>query len=98
MSIYKCQCPCGCDYETDRKEHIHKHHIIAKSQGGSNTKSNLIYLCPNCHFSHMYNGAHNHKIQTEHTFEFLRILDSTAGRCLEYRDFTGNIDYHFLGR
>jgi hypothetical protein len=46
----------------------------------------------------MYNGVHNHKIQTEHTFEFLRILDSTAGRCLEYRDFTGNIDYHFLGR
>ena len=73
---YKCQCPCGCKYETVHKEQIHKHHIQAKSRGGKNNKDNL----------------------TEHTFEFLRILDSTAGKCLEYRDFTGNVDYYFINR
>lgn len=96
MKRYRCQCPCGCEYETDHKEQIHKHHIHAKSRGGSNNKDNLIYLCPNCHYSHVYSGVQNHKIKTEHTFEFLRILDSTGGKCLEYRDFTGNIDYYFL--
>lgn len=96
MSKYKCQCPCGCTYETDHKEQIHKHHIKAKSQGGKN-KGNLIYLCPNCHYSHVYNGAKNHKIKNEHTFEFIRILDSTNSKVLEYKDFTGNIDYYILG-
>lgn len=25
------------------------HHVIPRSKGGTNHKSNLIYLCPNCH-------------------------------------------------
>lgn len=93
---YKCQCPCGCNYETNYKQQIHKHHIEAKSQGGKNFKYNLIYLCPNCHYSHIYSGVQNHKIKNENTFELLRILNSTQGRCLEYKDFIGNIDYYFL--
>ncbi len=26
-----------------------EHHIYSRSLGGSNTKSNLTYICPNCH-------------------------------------------------
>lgn len=28
-----------------------KHHIVSKSLGGSNNRSNLAELCPNCHTS-----------------------------------------------
>jgi uncharacterized protein (DUF2225 family) len=96
LAFYKCQCPCGCNYETNHKEQIHRHHIYAKSKGGSNDNYNLIYLCPNCHFSHIYSGVQNHKIKDEHTFELIRILNSTKGRCVEFKDFTGNIDYKFI--
>ena len=96
--LYKCQCPCGCNYETTFKEQIHLHHIKARSEGGKNNSNNLIYLCPNCHYSHIYSGVHNHKIQSEHTFELIRVLQSTRGKCIEYKDFTGNIDYHFLSK
>ena len=94
--MYRCQCPCGCEYKTDHKSQIHLHHIKARSKGGKNNRKNLIYLCPNCHLSHIYSGVKNHNIQNEHTFELLRILDSTGGDCLEYKDWTGNIDYYFL--
>ena len=96
--VFKCQCPCGCNYETKFKEQIHLHHIKARSEGGKNNSDNLIYLCPNCHYSHIYSGVHNHKIQSEHTFELIRVLQSTRGKCIEYKDFTGNIDYHFLSK
>lgn len=95
---FKCQCPCGCEYETNIRMHIHIHHIQARSNGGKNNKSNLIYLCPNCHHSHIYNGAKNHDIKNQNTFQLIRFLDSTAGKCLEYKDYFGNIDYKFLNQ
>ena len=97
MKKYQCQCPCGCNFETNIRQHIHIHHIKAKSSGGNNQKNNLIYLCPNCHLQHIYSGAKNHNIKNENTYELIRFLDSTAGTCLEYKDFFGNIDYRFLG-
>lgn len=39
----KCEI-CGIDFPK-----LDKHHIISKSKGGSNSKHNLSYLCPNCH-------------------------------------------------
>lgn len=93
---YKCQCPCGCNYQTNIKQHIHKHHIQAKSKGGANDNNNLIYLCPNCHYSHIFNNTQNHNIKNEHTYQLIRFLISSAGRCLEYKDFFGNIDYRFF--
>lgn len=93
---YQCQCPCGCDYKTNLRQHIHIHHIQARSQGGKNNDYNLITLCPNCHLSHIYSGVKNHNISNEHTFQIIRVLLSTSGRCLEFKDFTGNIDYKFL--
>lgn len=96
MKKYKCQCPCGCNYETDVKQHIHKHHIEAKSNGGDNKKSNLIFLCPTCHMCHIYSGAKNHEIKNKETFELLGFLRCTSGLCLEYKDYNGNIDYRFL--
>jgi len=35
---------CGVDFPW-----LHKHHIVARSQGGSDDPSNLVDLCPNCH-------------------------------------------------
>ena len=95
---YKCQCPCGCDYETNIKSNVNFHHIIAKSKGGKNNKGNMICLCQNCHFHHIYNGAKNHNIKNQDTFQLIRILQSTAGPCIQYKDFFGNIDYRFLNQ
>lgn len=95
---FKCQCPCGCNYKTDIKQHIHKHHIYAKSKGGKNNSSNLIYLCPNCHYSHIFNNTKNHNIESEETYQLIGFLDSTSGICLEYKDFYGNIGYKFINR
>lgn len=33
----------------DDKDCLHRHHIIPKSQGGSDDESNIIVLCANCH-------------------------------------------------
>jgi len=30
-------------------ESLDEHHIVSKSKGGSNNKSNIAYICPNCH-------------------------------------------------
>ena len=43
---YKCYL---CEFQTDVKSQIHKHHIIPKQCGGTNDKSNMIQLCPRCH-------------------------------------------------
>ena len=29
----------------------HRHHIVSKSMGGENRRSNYVELCPNCHDS-----------------------------------------------
>ena len=73
--------------------------IAAKQEeGGKNNENNLIYLCPNCHYSHIYNESKNHNIKNQQTFQLIRFLDSTAGKCLQYKDFYGNIDYKFINR
>ena len=50
----KCQ---SCKKETD---YLEAHHIVPKSRGGSNEKSNLINLCVNCH-SKAHNVDFNNK-------------------------------------
>ena len=50
----KCQ---SCKKETD---YLEAHHIVPKSRGGSNEKSNLINLCVDCH-SKAHNVDFNNK-------------------------------------
>lgn len=38
-----------CEWCDDRFDSLHVHHIEPRSEGGPNTKRNLIALCPNCH-------------------------------------------------
>lgn len=38
-----------CEWCGDRFDSLHVHHIEPRSEGGPNTKRNLIALCPNCH-------------------------------------------------
>jgi hypothetical protein len=41
-----------CDF--DKYEILHVHHIIEKSNGGTDDLNNLELLCPNCHYWHHY--------------------------------------------
>lgn len=55
---YTCQC-CKGKHNDSRLE---VHHIIYRSQGGSDEESNLITLCHTCH-KHLHSGKINPKLQ-----------------------------------
>ncbi|MFP8958140.1 HNH endonuclease [Natrialbaceae archaeon A-CW3] len=38
-----------CEWCDERVDHPEVHHIRPRSEGGPNTRSNLIVLCPGCH-------------------------------------------------
>jgi len=38
-----------CEICKHKFESLDKHHIQSKSYGGTNHKSNIAYICPNCH-------------------------------------------------
>lgn len=84
---YKCQ---FCDYETDNRARIHKHHIKPRQAGGSNKQGNLVYLCPN-HHSKIYSayskqGIHTHQ---QDSIQITRWYFSTGGWVLGYIDENG---------
>ena len=90
-NIYKCEGP-DCAYETIDKHQIHKHHIIAKSKGGSNKKFNIIRLCPNCH-NRIYipdckRGIHS--IKANNYIILKGIFASSTGLVLEYETENGS--------
>lgn len=68
----KCEI-CGLE----QPEILHKHHIVPKSEGGSNSEYNLAVLCPNCHYS-----VHAGKIRIIGRF------DSTEGNIIIYEELT----------
>ncbi len=85
--MYCCQMP-FCDYVCEDKSQIHSHHIKPKALGGSNDRSNLINLCPNCHDGRIYipemsNG--NHSIKHNNSVVLLGKLSSTGGPVISYR-------------
>lgn len=45
------QCPV-CDQKITRETGWHLHHILKRSQGGSDKRTNLVLLHPNCHMQH----------------------------------------------
>ena len=87
---YKCY---FCDYSTDKRSQIHKHHITPKEINGSNKRWNLIYLCPN-HHSQVYEPLAKsgiHAIKGINSIQIIGWRFSTIGRLLEYIDSKGNV-------
>ena len=67
---------CECCQETVKNRD--KHHIISTSKGGTNDKSNITKICPNCHRS-----VHAGDIIIEGIFM------TTKGRVLLWHDKDG---------
>ena len=92
--MYKCQFP-GCDFKTDDRMQIEKHHIIPKSLGGSHKRNNRIMVCRSCHskiyIPGMTKGIHSKNNNSK--IEILGWLLSTGGTVLEYKTFDGNVEY-----
>ena len=84
---YKCEGP-GCVYTTLDQHQIHKHHIVPKSKGGSNTKMNLVRLCPNCHNKIYIPGCNRgiHSIKAKNHIILHSIMASSIGLVLEYEE------------
>ena len=96
--MYKCQMP-ECDYVCEDKSQIHSHHITPVSMGGSNDKSNLLDLCPNCHhrvyIPEMDSGIH--ALKHYNSVIFIGKLFSTAGYVIEYKNINDDdTRYHLL--
>ena len=94
--IYECKFP-NCNYKTNNRTQIHNHHIIPKEIGGSDNKSNRIYLCPNCHnkiyIPNCTSGIHSFNYDT--SIIIINKLQSTSGMVLEYI-FDGETKYSFI--
>lgn len=84
--MYQCQMP-NCDYVCEDESQINFHHIVPRSMGGSNKKSNLIELCPNCHARIYVEGIKSgtHAIKNSNSIILIGKLLSTGGFVLEYR-------------
>lgn len=84
--MYYCNFP-GCDYTCKDKSQINFHHITPRSMGGSNSKSNLLSLCPNCHTKvyvpNMKHGMHSQK--HDNSIVITQKLYSTGGHVYEYK-------------
>ena len=96
--MYQCQMP-ECDYVCEDKSQINFHHIVPKSMGGSNSLSNLLELCPNCH-SRIYIPEMEfgiHAIKHNNSVILLGKLFSTGGYLISYTDVTDiDVKYSML--
>lgn len=55
----------------DRTNGLQIHHVIRRSQGGSNHECNLITLCHQCHA--LAHGMGNYELAKEHTPETMEL-------------------------
>jgi len=87
--IYKCEGP-ACVYTTPDKHQIHHHHVIPKSAGGLNKKSNLVRLCPTCHHKVYIPRTKRgiHSIKAKNYMILKGLIASTNGLVLEYETQT----------
>jgi len=85
--MFKCQMP-DCDYMCEDSSQINIHHIIPRSMGGSDKKSNLIELCPNCHARIYVDGmvSGQHSVKNKNSVIFLSKLLSTSGFVISYKN------------
>lgn len=71
------------------REQLHHHHLVPKSRGGSNTNSNLITLCANCH--EKIHGVNNSLIRlSEITRAKLKSEGKLAGGLVPYGKMLAN--------
>jgi len=93
INLYKCQL---CEFITEERSKIHKHHILPKELNGSNKKHNLVYLCANCH-NKVYiieSKTGNHSIKSKQSIIINGWrLCSNSHRILEYIDESNQIQY-----
>jgi len=83
--MFYCEFP-NCRYSTDSRTQIANHHIVPKSQRGSNKPYNRIMLCPSCH-TKVFIPSEKIGIHSQYNKDsiiLLRWLDSTIGKVLEY--------------
>lgn len=97
MQQYTCKYP-GCNYTTDQRRNIDKHHIIPKSLGGSNKECNLIELCANHHrqifVPECISGIHSQR-STE-SIILINIYDTNQGKALHYKNAFTDIEYIYF--
>ncbi len=92
---YKCEFP-NCDFKTNDRQQIEKHHIIPKSQNGSNKSHNRIWLCRNCH-SKVYIPNMEKGIHSKNNKDKIQILGwrtGTQGKLLHYKTFNGDENFY----
>jgi len=96
--VYQCQMP-ECSYICEDISQINFHHIVPRSMGGSDKKSNLIELCPNCHSKIYVEGVKSgtHAVKTKNSIILMGKLLSSGGFVLEYRNIDDdNLQYCLL--
>jgi len=84
--MYYCQLPC-CNYSCANKAQIAIHHIIPKSLGGSNKKTNLLEVCPNCHSRIFVSGMKSgtHSVKNDNSIIVSKKVLTSAGMAIEYK-------------
>ena len=95
--MYYCQMP-GCDYQCDSKSQINQHHIIPKSLGGDSSSSNIIDLCPNCHYRVYVPGMGHgiHSITHDNSVILNGKFMSTSGMVISYQQMYSDITEYSL--
>lgn len=96
MINYKCGFP-GCDYRTNYRSYICKHHIKPKCDGGIDDEYNRIWLCPNHHVRIYIPGCTNgiHKICTSESIILEKWVMSSDGKLLSFRNaYKEEINYN----
>jgi len=91
--MFKCNFP-KCEYTTENKSKIDRHHIIPKEvQKRKGIKNNvLIPLCPNHHkmIFHPESKFGQHSIKCKTSIHIINILKSTTGQSIQYLDYFDN--------
>jgi hypothetical protein len=91
--VLECSFP-GCSFKTLQRGLIDYHHIIPKSEGGSNKGANRTYLCPSCHrdiFVPSMKAGH-HSIVRERSIVIQRVLQTSRGKALQYYQCSNGIE------
>ena len=84
-----------CDFKTEERSLIHKHHIIPKELNGCNKESNLVYTCANCHGT-IYiqeSSSGQHSKEKSNSMQIIKWFLSTEGRVLHYINEFGEEDF-----
>lgn len=88
----------GCTYCVPNREQIDNHHIIPKSDGGSDKQHNRIFLCP-VHHRNIYIPSAKvglHSFKRDGSIIIKGYMQSTAGKGLRYINCDDKKEYVYL--